>query len=252
MPFYQLSHGPKYPSPSHTLPYATHRLRCPEHPPDLARKLFYQNLFTSESKPEGSLNSSSSPTISKLVSQYPLTPRDFRALTHLCFQFRGFSACRARLGWQSKAHTQWSRVEKQSSETHAKDICSPARPETSSQHHSVAQHNLDGDRGGLLVIHHWKGSKQNSRPLGPWLLLGNVTLRPPSQTTPALNPRKIQLKTTAHPQEITAMLDKDTALKLDSLSASLTWYSCSLQLLKASVSWFCKEPVYVNCAIPPT
>lgn len=50
----------------------------------------------------------------------------------------------------------------------------------------------------------------------------NVALRLPFQTTPALNPSKIQLKTFAPPQEPTVMLDKDTALELDSLSASLT------------------------------
>lgn len=97
-----------------------------------------------------------------------------------------------------------------------------ARPESSSQHHSIAQNNLNGDRGALPVIHRWDGGKQNSRPPGSWLLMGNVALRPPSQTTPALNPGKTQLKTTAPPQEPAVMLDKDTALELDSFSASLT------------------------------
>lgn len=70
----------------------------------------YQNLFTSESRSEGSLISSSSPTLSKLASQNSLTHSDFQALTHLCSQFRGFRV-------QSKAGVavQGShRIEKQS------------------------------------------------------------------------------------------------------------------------------------------
>lgn len=50
----------------------------------------------------------------------------------------------------------------------------------------------------------------------------DVALRLPSQTTPALNLGKTQLKTSAPPREPAAVLDKDTALELDSLSASLT------------------------------
>lgn len=74
----------------------------------------------------------------------------------------------------------------------AKEIQSPARPETSSQRHSNAQRELDGGSGALPFIHCWpwdrnKG-KQPSRPSGPRLLVGSMVMVPPSQPTPASNP----------------------------------------------------------------
>lgn len=73
--------------------------------------------------------------------------------------------------------------------------------------------------GPCLLFTIGRVGKQNSRPPGSWLLLGNVALRPPFQTTPALNPSKTHLKTTTPPQEPAVMLDKDAALKLDALSS---------------------------------
>lgn len=78
--------------------------------------------------------------------------------------------------------------------------------------------------------------KQRSRPPGSQLLMGSEALGPLSQTTPASNPGTTRSETSPTRQETAAMTEKHTTLKLDSLSTSLTCYSCSLQLLKASVS----------------
>lgn len=71
---------------------------------------------------------------------------------------------------------------KQNSESHAKEIWSPARPETSSQCHSIAQHLPDGGSGALPLIHRQAWSrdrgKQPSRPPGSQLLMGNAALGP--------------------------------------------------------------------------
>lgn len=119
---------------------------------------------------------------------------------------------------------QWRTGEKPSSETHGKKIKSPARPETSSQHHGIAQHELDRGSAALPVTHRWAwsrdGNKHPRRSPRSWLLPGSTVLAPLSQTAPASNPSKTPSETSNARREPMVVTEKHIALKLDSVSTS--------------------------------
>ena len=189
----------------------------------------HHNLFRLEPSPEGSPISSSSPVTPKFASQSPLAPRDFQAEIPLWSQFRGFmggGGGRVKAGVVAGppqvSHTLQNRGKA--------ELRNPSqRDSVSSKARSVKPAPWLGGIGALPVIHCRDGGEQPSRPPGSQPLMGNAALRPSPKPLPASNPGKTWSKTSATHREPAVMMEKNTTLKLDSLSTSLTCYSCSLR-----------------------